>query len=688
MKKLLLFLAAVSLNCYSQMVTENNFMQFLPRTTDDFQKYQFSYALENGVYMESTNFAYSHISTFDNVGIYPFEYKGNVQSITFEEYNKESQDLLTSYGKMTFSQNGEVRSYEGKSAEQHRYAFGADRWSQIVGKPLELPLCVPNSFAYKTKPTRNAKGLITNVENELKYTYDNLDRVIEVKYRNGEYLYQYSYVGDSKNIQTIKVLIYGELRADAVYSYSNGLISSLYTNLYNRSGSNVPTEKFEKHYKYDSHNNYSEVKFINNKVPAKMTTIKVFDNNYDSSGRIISSNVSYTHFTSFDGNRSPSRAYYTREYTYDSKGNWIKISEGDKGYIVREIKYGGSTKELVGSNYVFSTDEVDQKANFGYTLKGGKQWGLPSYMTPRYFEENLPDGCRLDIDLIVEKDGRMSNLKFYNSANDGNINSNAKDYFSKLSWIPAVKDGMNVRSQVSMSVYYYMENDHVYVQVLKDIELTEAEILNYKKYQFSKTLKEAESGDIVAKRSVARAYAIGEEGVVEKDMQKALKLFADLAVKGDLEGQLTLVHFKSSVEESKELMTTISKAYNSKTCDINTPWGNLCCLSAATCGDVNAMLQMAEGFKGKNDFKEAITWYEKAVSKNNIDAMFGLGGLYLDQTTNYTNIERGIELYTKAAEEGHIDARLKLGRFYKYGINVKKDKKKAKQYLGENYKDI
>ena len=86
----------------------------------------------------------------------------------------------------------------------------------------------------------------------------------------------------------------------------------------------------------------------------------------------------------------------------------------------------------------------------------------------------------------------------------------------------------------------------------------------------------------------------------DENREKALKLFADLAVKGDLEGQLTLVHFKSSVEESKELMTTISKAYNSKTCDINTPWGNLCCLSAATCGDVNAMLQMAEGFKGKN----------------------------------------------------------------------------------------
>ena len=132
----------------------------------------------------------------------------------------------------------------------------------------------------------------------------------------------------------------------------------------------------------------------------------------------------------------------------------------------------------------------------------------------------------------------------------------------------------------------------------------------------------------------------------------------------------------------------VAKEYSSTNCDLNNQWDNLCCLSAALCGNEDAMIQMAEGFKRKYDFKESITWYEKAVNLNNVDAMYELGKLYLDQTTSYKNVEKGIELYTKAAENGHQNARTELGKFYKYGLVVKKDKKKAKQYLGEKYKYI
>lgn len=212
-------------------------------------------------------------------------------------------------------------------------------------------------------------------------------------------------------------------------------------------------------------------------------------------------------------------------------------------------------------------------------------------------------------------------------------------------------------------------------------------------FGYSKNIKKAfeiyrmlSEYDTFSKKKVAGMYDFGIG--VEKSPSMALKLYADLAIRGDVDSRYYLIAHRQSVTETEDVRQKVAKEYSSTNCDLNNQWDNLCCLSAALCGNEDAMIQMAEGFKRKYDFKESITWYEKAVNLNNVDAMYELGKLYLDQTTSYKNVEKGIELYTKAAENGHQNARTELGKFYKYGIVVKKDKKKAKQYLGEKYKYI
>lgn len=59
------------------------------------------------------------------------------------------------------------------------------------------------------------------------------------------------------------------------------------------------------------------------------------------------------------------------------------------------------------------------------------------------------------------------------------------------------------------------------------------------------------------------------------------------------------------------------------------------------------------GIGTKIDYERAREYYEKAMELENIDALYGLGRLYLKKDYEYRDREKAIEYLTEAAEQGH-----------------------------------
>ena len=63
------------------------------------------------------------------------------------------------------------------------------------------------------------------------------------------------------------------------------------------------------------------------------------------------------------------------------------------------------------------------------------------------------------------------------------------------------------------------------------------------------------------------------------------------------------------------------------------------------------------GIGTKTDYERAREYYEKAMELENVDALYGLGRLYLKKDYEYRDREKAIEYLTQAAEQGHEYAR-------------------------------
>ena len=174
-------------------------------------------------------------------------------------------------------------------------------------------------------------------------------------------------------------------------------------------------------------------------------------------------------------------------------------------------------------------------------------------------------------------------------------------------------------------------------------------------------------------------------GEVKK--KNTLEDYAEQAVKGDKTAQEYILKHQNEVQQSQEVLKKIAMAYVPSKCDFSKGWDNYCCYTAALMGNDKACVELADNGMKDSDLDTAIGLYEFAAKANNLDAMHRLGKIYLDQTLGRRDLEKGIYWYTKAADGGHSQAKRELGTFYKYGLNVKKNQKLAKLYLGSDYDD-
>jgi tetratricopeptide (TPR) repeat protein len=94
--------------------------------------------------------------------------------------------------------------------------------------------------------------------------------------------------------------------------------------------------------------------------------------------------------------------------------------------------------------------------------------------------------------------------------------------------------------------------------------------------------------------------------------------------------------------------------------------------------------ERAEGLTGderKAALDAAMDQYLHAIAVGSDEAMFSLGGLYLDGDFGDENVGSGVTLLTQAADAGNMNALLFLGHMYQTGLHVEKNLATSADYL-------
>ncbi len=88
-----------------------------------------------------------------------------------------------------------------------------------------------------------------------------------------------------------------------------------------------------------------------------------------------------------------------------------------------------------------------------------------------------------------------------------------------------------------------------------------------------------------------------------------------------------------------------------------------------------------QGSGVKQDFKQAIHWYQKAAQQNHANAQYNLGYLLLEGFQVPKEATLGLQWLEKAAEQNHAPAQYQLGCAYLEGKGVEPNLSKALAWL-------
>lgn len=96
---------------------------------------------------------------------------------------------------------------------------------------------------------------------------------------------------------------------------------------------------------------------------------------------------------------------------------------------------------------------------------------------------------------------------------------------------------------------------------------------------------------------------------------------------------------------------------------------------------VNLGLYYDHGKGGSQDFKKAVTLYQKAADQGYARAQYMLGSCYKSGDGVEKNIDIAVELFQKAAAQGYARAQYSLGGDSLFGRGADRDIKKAREWL-------
>lgn len=704
MKKVLVLLAMAlgATNMFAQNLTEKFIMGQLPTTADDFQKYQFDYKLECAQDVGYDYDVYIPQNAFDGTNIFPLE-RNEVPIKSMECTVVDNGSTLFRL-KADFTSSGKVNNYLRKVGADAKYQFGTDTWYQKEWTSVGLTPCVPNSFACWTSPTRNSKGLIVSVSADLKYKYDSYDRVIEVRYHDNEFVYRYSYEDNSKRISNISISYRDKEVATASYTWLNDRICKLYCHIdYTSKFSNM-FDEYEKSYKYDSHNNVSVIEYREIHGSQWNRKIYEFNNEYNAKGELVTQNVVLRKTRAWDVERGKPEEIktHTRSYTYDEKGNWVRMTETQgsaQWAMVRKITYSNKKVGEVDINNIYDDEEVETHATFGSTIREALRKNGLSYDGNLWpYLGNLVINFRF----VVARDG---SVHVYDEAHtnkpniEGAISNKVSDYIKSLPWAPATINGTFVNSIVLVSWKYNKTENSYSTEILKDVEFTDAEKncfeKNHSKFESLKVdIEKKQKLEELKKRAaekkddamveLGKKYLSGDE--IQKDSLKAFDLLLDVALEKVPTRYACRDEAIALVVQNKHYIfknnNFVSRMANSKyKTNLIEPdhLTEMCMEASALLGNMNLINERIQIAQNHN--QDYTKWLYIAALHKDGNAAYKLACIYLDSSSKYFNIQSGIEMLTMAADMGILDACNKLGTMYKKGIYVEKDKNKAKYYL-------
>ena len=170
--------------------------------------------------------------------------------------------------------------------------------------------------------------------------------------------------------------------------------------------------------------------------------------------------------------------------------------------------------------------------------------------------------------------------------------------------------------------------------------------------------------------------------VSNRDIYKEMSPYVQSAMNGDTESQAILFQNRDDVLSSSLIVQKLSGDYIAYSSNPNEQWNALRCEASAICGNLQAIKEIAERYKEGNGVRrnpdKAFAWLEKAAEYDS-KIMYEISMIYFERQ----NEEKGIYWLIRSADSGFREARNLLGYYYKNGIHVSKDKKKAKMYLGD-----
>ena len=165
-----------------------------------------------------------------------------------------------------------------------------------------------------------------------------------------------------------------------------------------------------------------------------------------------------------------------------------------------------------------------------------------------------------------------------------------------------------------------------------------------------------------------------------RDISKEMLPYVQSAINGDEKSQAILYQNMDDVLNSSLIVQKLSRDYIPYSSNPNEKWNALRCEASAICGNIKAIKEIAERYKEGNgviiNSDKAFVWLEKAAEQDP-QIMYERSMTYFERH----NEEKGIYWLIRSADSGYPEARNLLGYYYKNGIHVSKDKKKAKMYL-------
>lgn len=255
--------------------------------------------------------------------------------------------------------------------------------------------------------------------------------------------------------------------------------------------------------------------------------------------------------------------------------------------------------------------------------------------------------------------------------------------------------GNSIEGRFQLAEFYYKKYDNKSKR--KEINNNDLEEM-LANYQIA-----ADNGNVGAKGKLAFMYENGY--FVHKDLEKAFKLYYELAEDGDSNAQIKIGDYYNNIKNDYyKAEKWYGKAADNQNIIAQDRWGNMFLedgvfsnkskdlsrkglervKNAAYGGYDTAQYNIGYFYeKGKNglqkDILEAQKWYLKAAEKDNIYAQKALGDIYyFGKEGTEKNENKAQEWYLKAAEHGYRDAQKALGDLYYFGMGcIEKDEKEA-----------